>query len=146
MKWSSLLSPISLGALVVVLVFGSLAGCAAMPTLGSSAPTVEIAYLNHPPVKAVLVDVDKVLAGYGDKVKVSRVIVDEPAGEEFLKSKGITERTVLGIWINGKLDYKAGDKAVKFFSFPVGRGTQVTAAGNWDLPDFEAALRAAIGS
>jgi hypothetical protein len=130
------------GALALL---AALASCDQISALAGKTTTVDIAYLGHPPVKAVLTDVDPLLAKYGDKVKVNRYDVDTPEGKDFLASKGVADRTVLAIWVNGSLDYQAGDKQVKFFSFPVGRGTDMTAAGNWDLPDLQAALSAATG-
>jgi hypothetical protein len=120
-------------------VFVLLAGCS-QGLLSSIIPpspvSVEIAYRNHPPVKAVLEDVDKLLANYDKKVAVARYDVDTPEGEKFLKDKQVTDPTVLAIFIDGSMAYEQ----VAFFSFPVGKGTAMTKAGNWTLEDLDAAL------
>ncbi|MBI4787006.1 MAG: hypothetical protein HY782_08175 [Chloroflexi bacterium] len=103
---------------------------------------VEIAYRNHPPVRDVLVDVDSLLAKYDKQVQVTRYDVDTPEGDAFLKTKQVTDPCVLAIFIKGSMAYQQ----VKFFSFPVGKGTAMTAAGNWTPADLDAALALATGS
>jgi hypothetical protein len=122
-------------------VFFSLSGCGQ-----SGVVNIEIAYRGHPPVKAVLTDVDQLLAKYDQQLKVSRYDVDTPEGEAFLKDKKVTGPTVLAIFINDTMTYTADDKSVEFFSFPVGKGTAMTAAGNWTLEDLDAALSQAVNS
>jgi hypothetical protein len=134
--------------LCVVTAFFALSGCAqGLPLIGRSVPTqVEIAYRNHPPVRAVLEDVDKLLAKYDKQIRVSRYDVDTPEGESFLKTKQITDPAVLAIFVKGSMDYVQGDHQVRFFSFPVGKGTAMTAAGNWTLDDLDGALALATGA
>jgi hypothetical protein len=127
--------------LFVLAALFSLSGCGQPGVVN-----VEIAYRGHPPVKAVLADVDQLLAKYDQQVKVSRYDVDTPEGEAFLKDKKVTDPTVLAIFINDTMTYTAGDKTVKFFSFPVGKGTAMTAAGDWTLEDLDAALSQALNS
>jgi len=134
-----ILSIVSL--LFVLAIFVSLTGCSQ-----SKSVNVEIAYRGHPPVKAVLTDVDKLLAKYDQQVKVTRYDVDTPEGEKFLKSKEITGPAVLAIFIDDSMMYQGGSEEVQFFSFPVGKGTAMTAAGNWTLEDLDAALAQAINS
>ena len=139
----------SLRWLSLLLALVALAGCSQgfASLTGRSGPvTVDIAYLGHPPVKAVLTDVDKMLASYGDKVQVNRHDVSTPEGEQFLKSRGIADRTVLAIFVNGSMDFSHDGRQVRFFSFPEGKGTQMTAAGNWKITDLESALSHAVGS
>jgi len=135
----SLLVTVSWLSLLIVLL--SLTGC-----LQSGPVPVEIAYRGHPPVRAVLEDVDKLLAKYDQQVKVTRFDVDTPEGETFLKGKEIADPTVLAIFIDGSMAYQQGDAVVEFFSFPVGKGTAMTAAGNWTLEDLDAALALAVDS
>jgi hypothetical protein len=134
--------------LCVASVVLALAGCAqGLPFVGQAGPVqVEIAYRNHPPVLAVLEDVDKLLTKYDKQVKVSRFDVDTPEGESFLKSKQVSDPTVLAIFVKGSMVYGQSDHQVKFFSFPVGKGTAMTAAGNWTLDDLDGALALATGA
>jgi hypothetical protein len=125
---------------VIFILTGCSQGRLASINSSSSVP-VEIAYLGHPPVMAVLEDVDKVLAKYENQVKVSRYNIDTPEGEKFLKDKKVTDPTVLVIFIGGSMTYQQ----VQFFSFPVGKGTAITKAGNWTLEDLDMALAQAVG-
>jgi hypothetical protein len=125
--------------LLVLAALFSLTGCGQ-----SGLVKVEIAYRGHPPVLAVLEDVDKLLVAHDKELVVSRYDVDTPEGETFLKEKEVTDPTVLAIFIDGSMTYQQGDTAVEFFSFPVGKGTAMTAAGNWTLEDLDAALSLAL--
>ena len=112
----------------------------------SASVSVEIAYRNHPPVREVLVDVDKLLGKYEKLVKIERYDIDTPEGEAFLKRMKITEPSVLAVFINGSLSFQQGEQQVQFVSFPVGKGTAMTQAGNWTLEDLDAALAQATAS
>jgi hypothetical protein len=129
-------------ALLVVATALVTGGCtAAAPGASSGGPVpVEIAFRNHPPVQAVLKDVDAVIAKYGDKVSVSRHDVDVADSETFMKDKDLTNTCVLAIYVRGSMTYPKDGSEVKFYSFPVGRGTAVTAAGNWTIDDLDSAL------
>jgi|SRR5579859_5055868 len=107
--------------------------------------TVEVAYLNHPPVRPVLSDIDKLLATYGDKVSVSRYDFDTPEGTAFAKAKGITEHTPIAIFVNGSMELTLNGRDVKFYSFPQGQGTGMVAGGAWTVQDLQQALDQATG-
>ena len=129
------------GWLCLLAVLLALAGCT------QSAPVaVEIAYRNHPPVREVLTDVDKLLAKYDKQVKVTRYDIDTPEGEAFLNKMKVTDPTVLAVFIDGSLAFQQGEQQVQFISFPVGKGTAMTKAGNWTLEDLDAALAQATAS
>jgi hypothetical protein len=129
-------------AILLGLLMGSisLAGC------GQSPVAVEIAYLNHPPVQAVLVDVNKVLAKYEKQLQVTRYDIGTPEGAAFLKNKNLNQGSVLAIFVNGSIAYQKSDQQVQFISFPVGKGTAMMRAGNWTVDDLDAALAAATNS
>ena len=127
---------------------GATAGNGQGATVPAKAPgvvTVEIAYLNHPPVRPVLSDVDKVMASYGDKVSVSRYDFDTPEGAAFAKSRNLDEHTPIAIFLDGKMEFKLGDRQVKFYSFPQGQGTGVVPAGSWTTSDLDAVLAQMTG-
>ncbi|RPJ25150.1 MAG: hypothetical protein EHM33_15505 [Chloroflexi bacterium] len=140
MKYQKLFLSIA-SLLFVLALFVSSTGCSQ-----SKLVNVEIAYRGHPPVQAVLKDVDALLIKYDQQVKVTRYDVDTPEGETFLKGKEISDPTVLAIFIDDSMMYQGGAEAVRFFSFPVGKGTAMTAAGNWTLEDLDAALALALES
>jgi hypothetical protein len=64
------------------------------PVAPAGAVQVDIVYLNHPPLRGVLADLDKLLATYGQRVHVTRYDFDTPQGEAFAASKGLTGHTL----------------------------------------------------
>jgi len=108
--------------------------------------TVEIAYLNHPPVRPVMADVDTTLAKYGDKVQVTKYDFDTPEGQAFAKARGLTEHTPLAIYIDGTMEFNLGGRQVKFYSFPQGSSTPMSPPGAWTLADLDAALAQTTGA
>ena len=134
-----------LGRLSMLAVVFALAGCSLLP--GQSRPvSVKIAYRNHPPVRAVLEDVDRLLAKYDKQLTIARYDVDTPDGESFLKNQKIMDPTVLAIFIGDSMMYQQDGRQVQFFSFPQGSGTEMTMAGDWTLEDLDAALGQATES
>lgn len=108
--------------------------------------TVDIAYLDHAPVLAVLDQVNRVLAKYGDRLKVSRFDLVTPAGEAFATAKRLTGHTPLAIYINGSMDVTLNGHHVRFYSFPQGEGTGTVAEGGWTLGALDATLAQATSA
>lgn len=136
-------------ALVLVAAMLILAGCSGARAVTGGTPavvTVDIAYLDHPPVMAVLDQVNRVLAKYGDHLKVSRYDLDTPAGDTFAKAKRLTGHTPLAIFINGSMDVTLNGHRVRFYSFPQGEGTGMVAEGGWTLEALDAALAQATSA
>ena len=104
------------------------------------AVTVEVAYLNHPPLWPVLTELDKLLANYGDRVSVTRYDFDTPEGEAFAKAKGLTGHTPLAIFVNGSMQFTLNGRTVKFYSFPQGQGTGMVPEGGWTMQDLQQVL------
>ena len=102
--------------------------------------TVEVAYLNHPPLRPVLAEVDKLLANYGDRVSVTRYDFDTPEGAAFAKAKGLTGHTPLAIFVNGSMQFTLNGRTVKFYSFPQGQGTGMVPDGGWTMQDLQQVL------
>ena len=104
--------------------------------------TVEIVYLNHPPLRPVLQDVEKLLATYGGRVSGAWYDFDTPRGADFAKAKGLTGHTPLAIFVNGSMDFKVDGRAVKFYSFPQGQdmGLGMVADGDWTIQDLKRVL------
>jgi hypothetical protein len=137
--------------LIVLIVGFLLAGCGAKSAPSQSAPTappgvttVDIIYLNHGPVRSILTDIDKLLAGYGEQVYVARYDFDTPEGEAFAQLHDLSEHIPLAIFINGSMDFTVGDRAVKFYSFPQGQGTFIAADGDWTIDDLQQVLDQAV--
>jgi len=111
----------------------------------SSAPTVDVLFLNHPPVREVLIKVDPILASYGDQIKVTRYEFDTAEGADFAKQKGVKDHMPLIIYINGSKSFDLDGQKITFESFPQGEGTAMMAAGSWTIADLDAALKKATG-
>jgi hypothetical protein len=141
---------LGLAALVILVGCGQSASAVGQgAATGGGAPgaaTVDILYLNHPPLRPVLADVDKVLAKYGDKVKVTRYDFDTQEGAAFAKAKNITGHEPLAIFINGSTDVTVNGRQVKFLSFPQGQGTGMVQDGAWSMQDLDAVLAQATGA
>ena len=111
----------------------------------SGTATVDILYLNHPPVLPVLDQVASVLEPYGDKVKVTRYDFDTPEGAAFAKKVGITGHDPLAIFVNGSQTFNLDNRVVTFNSFPQGAGTGMVPDGAWTIDDLDAVLKIVTG-
>jgi len=110
------------------------------PTVPPGVVAVEVVYLNHPPVRPVLAEVDNLLTAYGEQVNVARYDFDTPEGEAFAKARKLTEHTPLAIFINGSMEFRVNGRAVKFYSFPQGQGTGIVPDGAWTVEDLRQVL------
>ncbi len=139
---------LELGVLVV------LTACGANPLAPASAPvvpaptgsaTVEVVYLNHPPVLPILQEIDAVLKPYGDKVKLTRYDFDTSAGAAFAQQKGLVGHDPIAIFVNGSQSFKLDGRTVTFNSFPQGGGTGMVPDGAWSVADLDAVLKKITG-
>lgn len=113
--------------------------------VSSGTATVDILFLNHPPVLPVLDEVGAVLQPYGDKVKVTRYDFDTPEGAAFAQKMGITGHDPLAIFVNGSQSFNLSGRAVSFNSFPQGAGTGMVPDGAWTIDDLDAVLKIVTG-
>ena len=111
----------------------------------SGTATVDILYLNHPPVLPVLDQVAALVEPYGDKVKVTRYDVDTDEGAAFAKMVGITGHDPLAIFVNGSQTFNLDSRVVTFNSFPQGAGTGMVPDGAWTIDDLDAVLKIVTG-
>ncbi|GAA4909035.1 hypothetical protein ACFPM3_12150 [Streptomyces coeruleoprunus] len=114
-----------------------LSGCATEDTKKDPAPSpgtvgVDLVYLNHPPVKPVLEDIDKVLDTYEGKVTVFRHDADTADGKDFAAGHDLTGHVMIAVLIDGK---------VRFRGFPIGRAPMKAAEGDWRMDDLDRALK-----
>ena len=110
------------------------------PVAPAGAVQVDIVYLNHPPLRGVLADLDKLLATYGQRVHVTRYDFDTPQGEAFATSKGLAGHTPLAIFVNGEQQFTVSGHTIRFASFPQGQGTGMVADGEWTMQDLQTVL------
>jgi hypothetical protein len=129
-------------ALAVALLLAACAGATPSPATGSV--TVDIVFLNHPPVREVLTQVDAVLAAYGDKVSVARYDFDTPEGATFAQQKGLSGHIPLVIFVNGSQSFDVNGHQVTFESFPQGEGTGVVPDGAWTIADLDSVLKTVV--
>jgi hypothetical protein len=110
------------------------------PTVPPGVVAVEVVYLNHPPVRPVLAEVDNLLTTYGEQVNVAHYDFDTPEGEAFAEARKLTEHTPLAIFIDGSMEFTVNGRAVKFYSFPQGQGTGIVPDGAWTVEDLRQVL------
>jgi hypothetical protein len=113
--------------------------------VASGTATVEIVFLNHPPVRPVLDQVDALLKPYGAKVKVTRYDFDTPDGAAFAQKMGLTGHDPLAIFVNGSQSFNLDGRTVTFNSFPQGGGTGMVPDGAWTVTDLDAVLKKVTG-
>jgi hypothetical protein len=106
---------------------------------------VEVVYLNHPPVRPIIDEINKVLASYGDIVNVIRYDFDTPEGAAFAKKMGLTGHIPLVIYIGGSETFDISGRKVKFESFPQGEGTGMVPDGAWSIADLDSVLKTKVG-
>ena len=137
-----------LTVLAVMLVLAACGGAAVTSTpasrLAPGVVAVDLVFLNHPPVRDVLVQVDSVLAAYGDKVSVTRYDFDTQAGAAFAEKKGLTGHIPLAIFFNGSETFDMNGRKVTFESFPQGAGTGMVPDGAWAVADLDALLQSIV--
>jgi hypothetical protein len=133
-----------LSILIWTFIVLALAACAGSPSPTPGVVTVDILFLNHPPVRDVLTQVDPVLAAYGDKVSVTRYDVDTPEGAAFAKQKGLTGHVPLAIFVNGVPTFDVNGRKVTFESFPQGAGTGMVPDGAWAVADLDSVLQSLV--
>lgn len=133
-----------IGVILALTACGSATPAPVVPAQ-SDTVTVDIIYLNHPPVLPVLDEVEAVVQPYGDKVKVTRYDFDTSEGAAFAKKMGITGHDPLAIFVNGSQSFKLDNRTVTFNSFPQGAGTGMVPDGAWTIDDLDAVLKIVTG-
>ncbi|WP_455353234.1 hypothetical protein [Streptomyces sp. SYSU K217416] len=132
-----------LGTALVVAAVLAAGGCSQEPEKKPDAAppsggvSVDLVYLDHPPVRPVLKDIDQVLTGYDGKVSVSRHDADTAEGKDFAEDHALTGHVMIAVLIDGK---------VRFRGFPAGRAPVKSAEGDWRIEDLDSALRERTGS
>ena len=111
----------------------------------SETVTVDIVYLNHPPVLPILEEIDATLKSYGERVKVSRYDFDTTEGAAFAQKVGITGHDPLAIFVNGSQSFDLDGRTVTFNSFPQGGGTGMVPDGAWTVADLATVLKKILG-
>jgi hypothetical protein len=116
------------------------------PVTGHGEVRIEIGYLSHPPIRAAVTEVNKVVDAYGDKVQVRRYDLDTQEGKAFAKQVGLTVHTPLVVYLNGSMEVEGKDgRKVTLFSFPANMGSGQTPGSGWSMDDLKAALERAVG-
>ncbi|MGH8907728.1 MAG: hypothetical protein ACRD0K_14705 [Egibacteraceae bacterium] len=114
--------------------------------LGGRAVTVEVAALEHPPVQAVLTDIEQILTGYGDRVSIRRYDLETPEGELFAERHDLVGHTPLALFVDGSMNVVVNGRNVTFLGFPQGGGPLAAAEGSWTLDDLDAAIAERTGA
>jgi len=128
----------------------ALIGCSAEQApaqAGSSGATrVELIYLDHPPVRQVLTDIDAVLAKYASKLEVKRLDAESEQGKDLAEANGLTGHLALAVIIDGVVETELDGRKIRFEGFPEGRAPIASAQGSWKIDDLDAVLARQVAS
>lgn len=102
-------------------------------------PVVVVA-LDHPPVQAVMGDVERVLGEFGARLRVRRLDAESEQGRDFAEDNGVTGHVAMAIFVDGSPEARVDGRTVRFVGFPHGRGPVPVAEGEWTLDELRAAL------
>jgi hypothetical protein len=123
---------------ILLLLSAFLSGCARAPQADKT--VVEILYLPHPPVKAVMTQVDSVLVRHPG-LDVRKVSFDDPDSQALIDKYKLTGHTPIAIFINGRNQFNVAGRQVIFRNFPKNNSFLPPGmGGNWDYKDLEAVL------
>lgn len=123
---------------IFLLLLAYLSGCAQGPQ--TSKTVVEILYLPHPPVMAVMAQVDRVLADHRG-LDVRKASFDDPKSQALIEKYKLKGHTPIVIFINGRDKFDVAGREVLFRNFPKNNSFLPSGmGGNWDYKDLEAVL------
>lgn len=100
---------------------------------------IEVLYMNHGPLRPTLRELEKVFAGYGDRIAVYRYDFYSDEGERFKAEKEIKGHFPLVLWIDGQSTLKVNGTPVTFSGFPTGSGPAFF-QGKWNMDVLKEAL------
>jgi len=123
---------------ILLLPLAFLSSCSRGPQ--KSKNVVEILYLPHPPVKAVMAQVDRVLADHRG-LDVRKVSFDDSNSQALIEKYKLTGHTPIAIFIDGRDQFNVAGRQVLFRNFPKNNSFLPPGMrGNWDYKDLEAVL------
>jgi hypothetical protein len=103
---------------------------------------VEILYMNHGPLQAVLRQLRTDFAQFENKVEFRWYDFDNDLA--FKKKKKIDYHAPMIIWIDDSNTFPINGKQVKFSGFPKGQGPEF-ARGAWEISDVISAINTTLG-
>ncbi len=133
---------------VAVVLLAALAGCTASeppggapaPAVGNGDVTVDVVYLNHPPIRIALTEIDEVLGKYQGDLVVRRLDAEADDGRALAEKNGASEHVAILLIINGEPEADVGGRTVRFEGFPEGTSPLTSAQGTWTLELLDKAL------
>ncbi|HET9519349.1 MAG TPA: hypothetical protein VFO77_16620 [Actinoplanes sp.] len=120
-------------------------GTAPTPSLAPGVHSVDVIFLDHPPMKPVLAEVDTVLARYAGKISVNKLPADGAEGARRAEDLGLSGHIAFVVAIDGSTEADIGGRTVRFEGFPVGKSPIDSAQGAWSVADLDAVLAQRTG-
>ena len=100
---------------------------------------VDILFMNHGPMQPVIKSLKDILARHAGSASPSWYDFEQPAGQDFMRRKGIKSHIPLLIFIDGSPDAQVQGRKVTFAGFPSGYGPYQF-QGKWTLEDLDLLL------
>lgn len=107
---------------------------------GSDGLPVDLIYLNHPPVRPVIAEVERVLETYEKEIDVRRYDAETSEGRQRAQELGLSGHIAVAIALDGDVEAEVGGRTVRFDGFPSGSSPIASMEGSWSVQDLEAAL------
>jgi hypothetical protein len=133
------------GTLVLAILLFRMASYAPVPPaqvpsgsltdLALGSVTVEILAMDDPALRPAMTQVDRVLAAYGNHLRVVHYDAHSLAGASFARAKGLSADVPLVIFVNGTQTFSVGGRQVTFQTL---RDEQP--ASTWDATELDAVL------
>lgn len=101
---------------------------------------IEIFYLPHPPVEAVVKKVETVISEF-PKFQINKYNFDDPESQALVKRYGLKGHIPLAIFIKGKNEFEVNGKKITLENFPKGDAFLPDFEGAWSYEDLRQILQ-----
>jgi len=106
---------------------------------------VEIFYLPHGPVMAVLGEVEKVISEFPD-IEIREYDFEDPATRAAVERHRLTGHIPIAIFINGLDTFEVAGQQIMFRNFPRGNAFVPTLEGKWHYDDLREVFKRLSGA
>lgn len=101
---------------------------------------IEIFYLPHPPVEAVVKKVEAMISEF-PKFQINKYSFDDPKGQALSKRYNLKGHIPMAIFIKGKNEFEVNGKKITLENFPKGDAFIPNYEGAWSYEDLKQILQ-----